>query len=142
MSKKLDSFNKAQTKKENPDIRPGDSVKVHQKIKEGGKERIQLFEGVVIAKKHGIGISATITVRRVLQGVGVERIFPIHSPAIAKIEISKKGKVKRAKLYYLRTAKGKRARIKKGDELAEVMPVATPLENTEETASPAITPEK
>ncbi len=141
MSKKLDSFNEAQTKKENPDIRPGDSVKIHQKIKENGKERIQLFEGVVIAKKHGTGVSATITVRRVLQGVGVERIFPIHSPAIAKIEISKKGKVKRSKLYYLRTAKGKRARIKKGDELAEVMPSTTPMENNEE---PVVTtdPEK
>lgn len=142
MSKKLDNFNKAQTKKENSDIRPGDSVKIHQKIKEGEKERIQLFEGVVIAKKHGIGVSATITVRRVLQGVGVERIFPIHSPSIAKIEISKKGKVKRSKLYYLRTAKGKRARIKKGDELAEIMPSTTPLETAEETVTPITAPEK
>lgn len=142
MSKKLDSFNKAQIKKENPDIRPGDSVKIHQKIKEGEKERIQLFEGVVIAKKHGVGVSATITVRRVLQGIGVERIFPIHSPAIAKIEISKKGKVKRSKLYYLRTAKGKRARIKKGDEFAEIMPSTTPLESTEETIAPITAPEK
>ena len=132
MSKKIDSFNAVQIKKENPDIRPGDSVKIHQKIKEGGKERIQLFEGVVISKKHGVGVSATITVRRVLQGIGVERIFPIHSPSIAKIEISKKGKVKRSKLYYLRTAKGKRARIKKGDDFAEIIPSVTPVETSEE----------
>jgi len=98
--------------KELPPIRPGDTVKVHQKIKEGDKERIQVFEGVVIAHKHGKGISATITVRKVLQGVGVERIFPIHSPSIAKIEVLRSGKVRRAKLYYLRHAKGKKAKLK------------------------------
>jgi len=113
MSIKIDKFNKDQERKEVPDIRSGDTVRVHQKVKEGGKERIQDFEGLVIAKKHGKGISATITVRRILQGIGVERIFPIHSPVIAKIEIIKKGKARRAKLYYLRTAKGKRAKLKK-----------------------------
>jgi len=120
MSKKLDSFNKEQLK-DMPDIRPGDTIKVHQKIKEGDKERIQIFEGVVIARKHGQGISSTITVRRVVSGVGVERIFPVHSPAIAKIEISKKGKVKRSKLYYLRTAKGKRARLKREEQFTGVV---------------------
>ena len=95
-----------------PDVRPGDVVRVHQKIKEGGKERIQVFEGVVLAKKHGKGISATITVRKVTQGVGVERIFPLHSPLLEKIEIMRRSKVRRAKLYYLREAKGRKARLK------------------------------
>jgi large subunit ribosomal protein L19 len=112
MSKLLDQFNKVQIKAL-PEIRPGDTIKVHQKIKEGNKERIQVFEGVVIAKKHGKGISATMTVRKIVDGVGVERIFPIHSPAIEKIEVEKHGKVRRAKLYYLRTAKGKRAKLKR-----------------------------
>ncbi|MBI1971409.1 MAG: 50S ribosomal protein L19 [Candidatus Wildermuthbacteria bacterium] len=103
-----------------PDIRPGDTVKIHQKIKEGDpssasgqvKERIQVFEGLVLARKHGKGPGATLTVRRVLQGVGVERIFPLHSPVIDKIEIVKRAKVRRAKLYYLRAAKGKKAKLK------------------------------
>lgn len=96
-----------------PDIHPGDTVKVHQKIKEGNKERVQVFEGIVIAKKHGKGISATVTVRKVVDGVGVERIFPIHSPSISKIEVVASGKVRRAKLYYLRHAKGKKAKLKR-----------------------------
>ena len=98
-----------------PDLRPGDTIKVHQKIKEGDKERIQIFEGVIIAKKHGKGISGTITVRKIVDGVGVERVFPIHSPSVEKFEIVRHGKVRRAKLYYLRTAKGKKARLKKKD---------------------------
>lgn len=95
-----------------PDIRPGDTVRVHQKIKEGSKEHLQMFEGVVLARKHGKGISATITVRKISSGVGVERIFPIHSPSLDKIEVVKRSKVRRAKLYYLREAKGKKARLK------------------------------
>ena len=95
-----------------PDIHPGDTIRVHQKIKEVGKERIQIFEGLVLARKHGKGINATITVRKVSQGVAVERIFPIHAPFIQKIEIIKRAKVRRAKLYYLRDAKGKKARLK------------------------------
>jgi large subunit ribosomal protein L19 len=110
----LEKFNKEQEKKL-PDLRPGDTIKVHQKIKDGDKERIQIFEGVVIAKKHGKGISATITVRKVVDGVGVERVFPIHSPSVEKFEIVRHGKIRRAKLYYLRTAKGKKARLKKID---------------------------
>jgi len=100
-------------KKDLPDIRPGDTVCVYQKIKENDKERIQPFKGTVLARDHGKGISATITVRKVVSGVGVERIFPLHSPTIEKIEILKRGKVKRAKLYHLRKAKGKKARLKK-----------------------------
>ncbi len=108
MSTKLDIFNKIQLKQGLPDIRPGDTVRVSQKIKEGDKERIQDFEGVVLARKHGKGISATIIVRKEISGIGVERIFPLHSPAINKIEILKKGEVRRAKLYYLRKAEGKK----------------------------------
>lgn len=99
-----------------PDIQAGDMVKVYQKIKEikdgKTKERIQAFEGQVLARKHGKGVSATITVRKVIDGVGVEKIFPIHSPSIEKIEIERSGKTRRSKLYYLRTAKGRKAKLK------------------------------
>ena len=94
-----------------PDFRAGDTVKVHVKIKEGEKERIQIFQGVVISKKKGT-TNATFTVRKVSYGVGVERIFQIHSPIIDKIEVVTKGRVRRAKIYYLRTLRGKAARIK------------------------------
>jgi len=108
----INIFEKSQLKKNNPDVRPGDLVKVYQKNldKEGGKP--QIFEGAVLARKHGQGLSSTITVRKEIKGIGVERIFPLHSPLIEKIEIVKQGKVRRAKLYYLRTAKGKKKRIK------------------------------
>lgn len=115
MPTKVEVFTKEQLKKGLPGIKPGDTVKIYQKIKEKNKERLQFFEGVVLARKHGKGISATVTVRRVVSGVGVEKIFPIHSPAIEKIEILKRGKVRRAKLYYLREAKGKKARLKRKD---------------------------
>lgn len=128
MSKLLEQFNKAQLKNM-PEIRPGDTIRVHQKIKEGDKERIQIFEGIVIARKHGKGISATITVRKTVDGIGVEKIFPIHSPSIDKIEVIKHGKARRAKLYYLRTAKGKKAKIKRKD-----FAVAIADEPTEESA--------
>ncbi len=118
---KTDTLNKAQLNKELPDIRPGDTVRVHQKIKEGDKERIQIFEGVVIARKHGKGITSTITVRKVVEQVGVERIFPVHSPFISKIEVVKSGKVRRSKLYYLRDAKGKKAKLKKRDFAAAIV---------------------
>lgn len=120
MTTKIEVFNQKQLKKELPDIRPGDNVRVHQKIKEKDKERIQPFEGIVIAKKHGKGISATITVRKVISGVGVEKIFPLHSPIIEKIEILKRGKTRKAKLYYLREAKGEKARLKR-KEFAEAI---------------------
>lgn len=120
MPTKIETFIKSQLKTDLPDIRSGDTVRVHQKIKEKDKERIQIFEGLVIARKHGKEAGATITVRKVVSGVGVEKILPLHSPVIEKIEIVKRSKVRRAKLYYLRTAKGKRARLKK-KELAEVI---------------------
>lgn len=94
-----------------PEFGPGDTVRVHAKVIEGNKERIQVFEGVVIARKHG-GINETFTVRKISHGVGVERTFMLHSPRIDKIEVVRKGKVRRAKLYYLRKKIGKAARIK------------------------------
>src|SRR3989344_9197701 len=108
---KLNQFNKSQLK-EQPEIRPGYLVRVDQKIKERDKERIQPFEGLVIAKKHGQGVNATITVRKISHGVGVERIFPLHSPLIEKIQVLKKYKVRRAKLYYLRHKSAKETRLK------------------------------
>lgn len=98
-------------KKEVPEFSVGDTVKVHVRIQEGDKSRIQVFEGTVIAKKHG-GIQETVTVRRVSYGVGVEKTFPIHSPNIEKFEVVRKGKVRRAKLYYLRDRVGKAAKVK------------------------------
>ena len=103
-----------------PDFRSGDTVKVHVKIKEGDKYRIQIFEGVIIARKNN-GISSTFTVRKVSSGYGVERIFPTHSPVIEKLEVVKSGKVRRARLYYLRGRRGKAARLKevgRGERIA------------------------
>lgn len=98
---------------DHPDFSPGDTVKVHVKIREGEKERIQAFQGVVISKRKGpMNATATFTVRKVSYGVGVERIFPLHSPTIDRIELISKGQVRRAKIYYLRKLRGKAARIK------------------------------
>jgi large subunit ribosomal protein L19 len=102
---------KDQLRTDIPVFRPGDSLKVYVKVIEGSRERIQLFEGVVI-KRQGGSISETFTVRKISSGVGVERTFPLHSPKIDKIEVAKRGKVRRAKLYYLRELRGKAARIK------------------------------
>jgi len=107
----IEQLEKEQMRMDVPDFRAGDTVKVHVKIKEGEKERIQVFEGIVIRKRQGAS-RASFTVRKVSYGVGVERIFPTHSPAIDHIEVIQKGKVRRAKLYYLRGLKGKAARIK------------------------------
>jgi large subunit ribosomal protein L19 len=93
-----------------PLFRAGDTVKVHVKVKEGDKERIQIFQGVCIARKHG-GIRETVTVRKISNGIGVERIFPLHSPIVDKVELVQRGRIRRAKLYYLRAIKGKKARI-------------------------------
>jgi large subunit ribosomal protein L19 len=119
MTTKIETFLKPFLKENLPDIRPGDTVRVSQRIREGEKERIQDFEGVVIARKHGKEAGATITVRREISGIGVERIFPLHSPTIEKIEILKRAKIRRAKLYYLRKAKGNRARLKRKEVITE-----------------------
>ena len=94
-----------------PDVSVGDTVRVHLRVKEGNRERIQVFEGTVIAKKHG-GINETITVRRISYGVGCEKVFPVHSPTIVSVETVRRGKVRRAKLYYLRDRVGKAAKVK------------------------------
>ena len=107
----IEAFTNEQLKEELPLIRIGDTIRVHNKIKEGNRERIQMFEGTVIAK-HGGGISETFTVRRISYGVGVEKTFPIHSPNVEKVDIIRVGKVRRAKLYYLRDRVGKASKVK------------------------------
>ncbi len=107
----LEEFERSKIGKEMPDFMPGDTIEVHQKIKEGEKQRIQIFQGVVIARKSGT-TNATFTVRKKSFGVGVEKIFPLYSPNIDKIKVVRRGKVRRAKLYYLRDRTGKAARIK------------------------------
>lgn len=97
--------------KEAPSVTVGDTVRVHLKVKEGNRERIQVFEGTVIAKKHG-GIEESFTVRRISYGIGVEKVFPLHAPSVEKVEVVRKGKVRRAKLYYLRDRVGKAAKVK------------------------------
>ena len=135
MNIKLKNFIKPQLKTDLQDIRSGDTIQVHQKIsvpikstvdkkeKDKKRKKIQIFEGLVLAKRHGKGITSTITVRKVISGIGVERIFPLHSPNIEKIKILKRAKVRRAKLYFLRTAKGKRARLKQKDFSAISEPI-------------------
>ena len=107
----LSAITKEQLRSDLPELKIGDTVKVHIKVKEGNRERIQIFEGTIIAKRHG-GISETVTVRRIASGVGVEKVFPIHSPNIDKFEVVRHGKVRRAKLYYLRDRVGKAAKVK------------------------------
>jgi len=107
----IQELTKSQLRSDMPEFRPGDSVRVHVRVVEGTRERIQLFEGVVI-KRHGVGVSETYTVRKISSGVGVERTFPLHSPRVAKLEVIRHGRVRRAKLYYLRALRGKAARIK------------------------------
>jgi large subunit ribosomal protein L19 len=107
----LDMVEKRQLRTDIPAFKPGDTIKVHVKIKEGDKERIQIFEGICIAQKHG-GARATFTVRKMSFGHGVERIFPLHSKVIDKVEVVREGRVRRAKLYYIRELRGKAARIK------------------------------
>ncbi len=111
MQQLIHEITKDQLRTDLPAFRPGDTVRVHVKVVEGSRERIQVFEGVVI-KRRGGGISETFTVRKISYGVGVERTFPVHSPKIAKLEVVRRGKVRRAKLYYLRNLRGKAARIK------------------------------
>ena len=112
MSTIIDKIEQEQLKKDVTPFNVGDSVKVHCRVVEGGKERIQIFEGLVIARK-GSGINSSFTVRKISYGEGVERVFPVHTPRIAKIEVTNRGKVRRAKLHYLRTRVGKRALLVK-----------------------------
>ena len=108
---KLQAFANEQLKTEVPQFEIGDSVVVHNKIKEGNRERIQLFDGLVIAKKNG-GIAETFTVRKIAYGIGVEKTFPLHSPNVVKVDVTRRGKVRRAKLYYVRERVGKAAKVK------------------------------
>lgn len=111
---RLDNVEQTQLRDNIPGFQSGDTVKVHVRIQEGNKERLQVFEGLVIARKHG-GVRETITVRKVSFGVGVERIFPLHATVVDHIDVIRRGKVRRAKLYYLRDLRGKAARIKEKD---------------------------
>jgi large subunit ribosomal protein L19 len=128
MNPVIAKLHEAQLRKDLPEFRPGDTVKVNVRLKEGEgekeKERIQVFEGVVISKK-GRASGATFTVRRVSFGVGIERIFPLHSPTISSIQVVGKGKVRRARLYYLRDLRGKAARIRRADREEETAVAAT-----------------
>lgn len=110
------SIEAAGLKQDVPEFRPGDHVRVHVRVVEGDKSRIQIFEGDVVGRRNGVGLRATFTVRKTSGGVGVERIFPIHSPIVEKIEVARLGKVRRAKLYYLRDRAGKKARIQERRE--------------------------
>ncbi len=111
MSNLINEITQSQMRTDLPDFRVGDTVKVHVNIKEGNRERIQIFEGVVI-RRQGAGVSETFTVRKISYGVGVERTFPVNSPKFEQLEVIRRGKVRRAKLYYLRSLRGKKARIK------------------------------
>jgi len=127
MNRIVDKLQEAQLRKDLPDFRPGDTVRIHVRLREAEeeKERIQPFEGVVISKRGRLA-SASFTVRRVSFGIGVERIFPVNSPAISSIEVVNQGSVRRAKLYYLRGRKGKAARIKRAERI--VLPATPPTE--------------
>ena len=116
--KLTDNFDKEHQKSGLIDFQVGDTIRVFSRIKEGDKERLQSFEGLVIAKKHGTGMNATFTVRKVSDGIGVERVFPLHSPIIGKIEFVKKSKVRRAKLYFTRSTKSKKMRTLTGKKSA------------------------
>lgn len=142
MKSKLNMFNKSQIKQEMPDIKSGDIVRVHvkllEKTKRGG-DKTQVFEGLIIAVKHGKGLNATFTVRKISEGIGVERIFPIHSPFISKIEIIKHSKVRRTKLYYMRERTGKKARM---SYINEALSPAKQIDDSDEKIKDNKTEEK
>lgn len=121
---------KASLRTDLPEINPGSTVRVTQRIKEGDKERLSAFEGLVIAKKHGRGVAATFTVRKVVDGIGVERIFPLHSPVIEKIEVLRRAKVRRAKLYYIRDKAAREVR-KKMKQVWREEKILVPMESME-----------
>ena len=133
----LDAVDAASLRKDIPNFRPGDELKVHVRVIEGNKSRVQIFQGLVIGRR-GSGIRETFTIRKISYGVGVERVFPVHAPVIEKIELVRKGEVRRAKLYYLRDLRGKAAKIRErrgGEELETIYAEATPVE------APATEPE-
>ena len=129
---RVDLVEKPRLRDDLPDFAPGDTVRVHVRVAEAGRERIQVFQGVVIRRQGG-GIRETFTVRKVSFSVGVERTFPVHSPTISKVEVVTRGRVRRAKLYYLRERRGKRARIR---ERRETLPARTRIEPVAEGAEP------
>jgi ribosomal protein L19 len=135
----LDAVDAASLRKDLPNFRPGDELKVHVRVIEGNKSRIQVFQGLVIARQ-GSGIRETFTVRKISYGVGVERIFPVHAPVIEKIELVRKGEVRRAKLYYLRDLRGKAAKIRerRGTDDLETLYAAAPAVVAEEVAAPVV----
>ena len=120
---RMERLQRSLVKKEAPDFEIGDTVRVHVTVSEGDKDRIQVYEGTVIARKGGSN-TETFTVRKVSYGVGVERIFPVHSPIIAKIDVARRGRVRRAKLYYLRDKKGKMAKVAERDSAGDVKAAA------------------
>jgi len=122
MEKQIQEFSKQTKRQDIPDIKAGDTVRVHQKYTDKGKEKIQIFEGLVLCRKHGNEAGAAITVRKIASGVGVEKIFPVHSPMIAKIELVKSSKVRHAKIYYIRDAKGRKARLKRVERKTKTAP--------------------
>jgi large subunit ribosomal protein L19 len=127
---KVDLVEKPRLRDDLPEFRPGDTLRVHVRVAEAGKERIQVFQGVVIRRQNG-GLRETFTVRKISYGVGVERTFPMHSPTVSKIEIVSRGRVRRAKLYYLRDRRGKRARIRELREPVPARVVAEPEQGAE-----------
>ena len=135
----LDAVDAASLRKDLPNFRPGDELKVHVRVIEGNKSRIQVFQGLVIARQ-GSGIRETFTVRKISYGVGVERIFPVHAPVIEKIELVRKGEVRRAKLYYLRDLRGKAAKIRerRGADDLETLYAVAPAVVAEEAAAPVV----
>jgi len=139
----LDSFEKAFRKKKLPRFEVGDTVDVHVKIIEGDKERVQIFSGIVLAKRHQ-GLSESFTVRRIVQGEGVERIFPLHSPRIVKVEVRKRGMVRRAKLHYLRERIGRSTKVQEKVGIEAVVPEDEPGQDAvpEQAAEPAPPPAK
>jgi large subunit ribosomal protein L19 len=134
----LEALERESMRRDLPPFRPGDTVRVHVKIREGEKERIQVFEGVVIRRRRG-GASGTFTVRKVSYGVGVERIFPVESPVVQKIEIKSRGHVRRSRLYFLRELRGKKARLR--SKLRDLSALAAPVLEEEAPEEPAAEPE-
>lgn len=134
----LDSIEKASLRNDLPPFRPGDTVRVHVRVTEGDKERIQVFEGVVL-RRRGAGTSETFTVRKVSYGVGVERVFPVQSPIVARVEIKDRGHVRRARLYYMRELRGKKARLR--SKMTDLAALVAPSEAAAQEAEAAPEPE-